>query len=59
MLEQRELIKIGVQKSAEFTSKDIIDMLAEKLNAEPIHAIGSKILLYRRSSRKDIEHLVF
>ncbi len=59
MLEQRELIKIGVQKSAEFTAKEVIVILAEKLKAEPVHAIGSKIILYRRSSRKDIEHLVF
>ncbi len=59
MLEQRELIKIGVQRSVELNPKDIIDTLAQRLKAEPVHTIGSKIILYRRSSRKDIEHLVF
>ncbi|NCA66879.1 MAG: YhbY family RNA-binding protein [Clostridia bacterium] len=59
ILELKELIKIGVQKNAEFTSKMIIDEVAAKLKAEPIHSIGSKIILYRRSSKKDIEHLVF
>lgn len=57
ILEARELIKIGVQKNAEFSSKEIINNIAQKLNAEPIHAIGSKVIIYRRSSKKDIEHI--
>ncbi len=58
MLDQRELIKIGVQKNAELTPKSLINELAARLKAEPVYAIGSKIILYRRSSRKDIIHIV-
>ena len=56
-LELHELIKISVLRNSENTAKEIIDILAKKLGAEPITAIGSKIVLYKRSSREDIEHI--
>lgn len=52
-----ELIKVGVQKNADFTAKECINVLCEKLSAEPVHAIGSKIVIYRRSNKEGIEHV--
>jgi len=58
-LEAKELIKISVLNNADFTAKEIIDELSNKLNAEPISAIGNKIVLYKRSSREDIKHFEY
>lgn len=57
MLTDHELIKIGVQKNADFTAKECINVLCEKLSAEPVHAIGSKLIVYRRSDKEGITHI--
>lgn len=59
MLDDHELVKIGVQKSADMTAKDYINYLAETLNAEPVHAIGSKIILFRVSLKDGIKHIQY
>lgn len=51
-LDARELIKITVLKTADFTAKEIISELAARLNAEPVQAIGNKVVLYRKSEKK-------
>ena len=58
-LECRELIKINVLKNNMDSPQLVLQELADKLNAEPVCAIGSKIVLYRRSKKKDIEHIKF
>lgn len=58
-LESRELIKITVLKNNDETPIDVLNDLATRLNAEPVCAIGNKIVLYKKSSRKDIEHIKF
>lgn len=57
-LSKRELIKVSVLRSSEFTAKEIIVELADILKAEPVQAIGCKIILYKKSKRKDIEHIL-
>lgn len=58
-LEKYELIKISVLQNSEKSAKDILSDLAKKLGAEPIAAVGNKIILYRRSKREDIKHIEF
>lgn len=58
-LEKRELIKISVLRSCEFKAKELIDRLALRLGAEPVTAVGSKIVLYRRSKNDKIKHIEF
>ncbi len=58
-LEKRELIKITVLNNSEDDAKWLIQELSEKLKAEPVCVIGHKIVLYRKSKRKDIEHIKF
>ena len=58
-LEKYELIKISVLQNSEKGAKDILSDLAEQLKAEPITAVGNKIVLYRRSKREDIKHIEF
>ena len=58
-LETRELIKINVLKNNLDSPQEILQDLATKLHAEPVCAIGSKIVLYRRSNKKDFDHIKF
>ncbi len=57
-LEKRELIKINILENADGELQALGRELAEKLSAECVIVIGRKAVLYRRSSRKDAEHIV-
>lgn len=57
-LEARELIKISVLKSSDLSAKLMINEVAEMLKAEPVQAIGNKLILYRRSRKSDVKHLL-
>lgn len=46
-IEARELIKITVLRNADIETKEVLAELAEKLNAEPVAAIGFKAILYK------------
>ncbi|MCH5146840.1 MAG: YhbY family RNA-binding protein [Clostridiales bacterium] len=56
-LEKRELIKINILENADGDPQEIGRALAEKLSAECVIVIGRKAVLYRKSSRKDVEHI--
>ena len=56
-LEKRELIKINILENADGDPQEIGRALAEKLSAECVIVIGRKAVLYRKSNRKDVEHI--
>ncbi len=56
-LEKRELIKIHILENADGDPKILGRELADKLKAECVIVIGRKAVLYRKSARKDIEHI--
>lgn len=58
LLENKELIKITLLKNALCNPKDIMKDVINSLKAEPIAVIGYKIVIYRKSSKDDIEHIV-
>ena len=51
-LEQREMIKITILETAMLDTRTTCDDIAERLNAEPVQAIGNKFILYRKSSNE-------
>ena len=57
-LEARELIKLTVLKNSDDEAKFLADDIAEELNAEVVCTIGHKIVLYRRSKKENIIHLL-
>lgn len=57
LLNSRELIKVTVQRNSEFTAKELVATLSQKLEAEPVQAIGSTFVLYKKSNRSDIIHI--
>ena len=56
-LEDHELVKIGVLRTADITAKGMIAEVASSVGAEPVQAIGNKIVLYRYSHKEGIEHI--
>ena len=56
-LEKRELIKINILENADGDPQEIGRTLADELNAECVIVIGRKAVLYRKSNRKDVEHI--
>ena len=51
-LTARELIKGTVQENAEYTAKEALHILSERVCAEPVQASGRKFVLYRRNHEK-------
>lgn len=45
----RELIKLGVQESCEYSAREAADLIAPKLGADVVAVIGRKFVLWRRS----------
>ncbi len=56
-LEARELIKVHILENADGEPQTIGRELAEKLGAECVIVIGRKAVLYRKSSKKDFNHI--
>lgn len=51
-LEAREILKIKVLENSGLTAREASDFICEKINCEGIQAIGSKIVIYKKSSKK-------
>lgn len=51
-LEARELIKISVLSNSGLGAREASDYICEQLGSEGIQAIGNKIVIYRRSTKK-------
>ena len=56
-LDARELIKVSILENAEGRPQDLGHELASRLGAECVIVIGRKAVLYRRSPRKNVEHI--
>ena len=56
-LKARELIKLSVLETCEYTAREVCGMLCELCKAEPVQVIGSKLVIYRRNPEKPIYEL--
>lgn len=56
-LEARELIKLSVLENSGEDPRDVLNALAEALDAEAIAVTGKKIILYRASEKKPMIEL--
>ncbi|MBE6047884.1 MAG: ribosome assembly RNA-binding protein YhbY [Clostridium sp.] len=50
-LEKRELIKIKVLDNSLLEAREVSDMICEEIGCEGIQAIGSKLVLYKKSKK--------
>lgn len=51
-LEARELIKITVLRNSDYDARLAVAELAEATGAEPVAAIGSKCILYKKNHKE-------
>ena len=51
-LESRELIKVHILETALLDAKEVINDVAARLKAEPVQAIGSKFVIYKRANNE-------
>lgn len=51
-LEAREIVKLSVLESCEYSPREASDKLCELLGAEGVAVVGRKIVLYRESEEK-------
>ena len=56
-LEAREIIKIKVLNNSGLSAREASDMIFEKVGCEGIQAIGSKIVLYKQSTKNPVIEL--
>ena len=57
-LTARELIKIRTLETSPTSSRESADMLAEKVNADVVQVIGTRIVLYRENKKNKQIYLV-
>lgn len=57
LLEARELIKIKALNNCDKTTKELMQEICQKTGADPVQVIGRMIVIYRKSSKKDIKHI--
>ena len=57
LLEARELVKIHILNNCELTPKEAMVEICKLTNAEPVQVIGGKVIIYRKSSKKDFKHI--
>ena len=56
-LDSRELVKITVLRTVDVQPRQVVDELADILNAAHVQAVGFKIVLYRPSKREGVKHI--
>ncbi len=57
-MDSHELMrKVAVQDGSGLTAKEAADKLAGQIGAQVVQVIGNRFVLYRKSSRNDIEHI--
>ena len=49
VLKARELIKISVHETSEYTAKETAKVVVEKLDAEVVQVMGRRIVMYKRN----------
>lgn len=57
LLEARELVKFKVLKNCDESPKDIANKLSSSLGAEVVQVIGNIFILYKKSTRKNFDHI--
>ena len=59
VLDTRELIKISVLQNSDADAKTVGAEIAGILQADVVSVVGRKIVLYRKSTKKGVEHIEF
>ena len=58
VLDKDEIIKIKVLKNLDEDMNTLVDEITSKTFSEVVYTIGNFIILYKKSNRKNIKHLL-
>ncbi len=58
VLEKRELIKIRLLQNSGLETDEVMTALCDALNCDPVQQIGSVVVIYKKSKRKDVKHIL-
>ena len=58
VLDKRELIKIRLLPNSLLDTQSAMQQICSGLNADPVQQIGSVIVVYKKSKRKDAKHIL-
>jgi RNA-binding protein len=53
-----ELIKVKVQNTCDQTKEEVAEIIEEKTLCDVVTMIGTKIILYKKSEKKNIKHVL-
>lgn len=56
-LYHHELVKVALLQSCITPAKAMCRQVCEVLSAEPVQCVGNRFVLYKRSSKENIEHI--
>lgn len=59
VLDKRELIKIRLLQNSGLDARLACDEVCQKLGADGVQCIGSIFVIYKKSERKDINHILW
>ena len=58
VIEKRELVKIRLLQNSGLDTKTAMEEICNGIGAEPVAQIGSIIVIYKKSKRKDVKHIL-
>lgn len=58
ILDAREIVKVSVLNNCEQNILDLAQAITDGCGAELVNVIGRKFTLYKRSTRKDVAHIL-
>ena len=57
LLQARELVKFKVLNNCDDDAKSLANVIAIKVNADVVQAIGKVFILYKKSAKKGFKHI--
>ena len=57
LFEARELFKIKILKNCDYQPKELAAEIQNQTNCEIVQCIGSRIVLYKKSTKKGFKHI--
>ncbi len=51
-----ELIKIKVQPNCDGSAKELVNVICDKCNCEPVSVCGGKIVVYKKTTKQNFKH---
>ena len=58
VLEKRELVKVRLLQNSGLDTKTAMEELCVGIGCEPVAQIGSIVVVYKKSKRKDVKHVL-